>query len=299
MTPTRVLVLGSSGRIGTMLRHIWTRDGAQDQNDGITFSFQTRRPCAGRSGDLLWDILDPPSRAVTDAAPFDCMIALSGVVPKPGADFTLNTVLGSASVAAAARLGIPHVLLASTSAVYGTYSNAPFAEDARLDPQSVYGRSKREMEVACQAQAAAAGIGLCCLRIGNVAGADALLLNGAALAQGARLPLEYFKDGRTPVRSYIGPHSLARVMLSLIRARSRLPSALNIAAPRPVTMGALARAAGIAVDLCPADGEAHQHVTLACDALTGLHGFAPAEAEPSEMVRQWRALSPNDTTCTI
>lgn len=290
MATVRVLVLGSSGRVGKMLRHIWTHPPLHAGDTEVTFTFQTRRACPSRPDDLVWDILQPPPRTVADATPFDCVIVLSGIVPGPDADFTLNTALGSASVAAAAQLGIPHVLLASTSAVYGIHSNDPFSEENPLDPVNAYGRSKREMEAACQAQAAAAGVALCCLRIGNVAGADALLGNGAALAPDARLRLEVFKDRGTPVRSYIGPHSLARVLMSLVHKRAELPAALNIAAPRPVSMRALAEAAGLPFDLCPAKENAHQYVTLACDALAALHRFEPAETEPGEMVRQWRTL---------
>ncbi|MGJ8598174.1 NAD-dependent epimerase/dehydratase family protein [Sulfitobacter sp.] len=291
MTAVRVLVLGASGRIGKMLRRIWTQAPLHAAGTNIEFTFQTRRVCENHPGDLLWDALQHPPKALTDAAPFDCMVVLSGIVPKPGADLTLNTALGSACVTAAAGMGIPHVLLASTSAVYGIHSNSPFSEDDPLDPVNDYGRSKREMEAACQTQAAAAGVALCCLRIGNVAGADALLGNGAALAPGARLQLETFKDRGTPVRSYIGPQSLAHVILSLIQKRDRLPVVLNIAAPRPVSMRALAEAADIAYDLCPANDDAHQYVTLTCDTLAALHRFEPAEAEPCEMVRQWRALT--------
>lgn len=287
-TITRVLVLGSSGRIGRMLRRAWTQDAAQ--HTGIEFVFQTRRTAPAHPDDLLWDILAQPPRAIEDAAPFDCMIVLSGVTPGPDADFTLNTSIGVACLSAAARLGIPHVLLASTSAVYGTYSDDPFVESDPLDPVNDYGRSKREMEEVCAAQARAAGFGLCCLRIGNVAGADALLINGAALAPGEPLRLDHFNDGGTPVRSYIGPQSLARVMVSLVRERMRLPTALNIAAPGAITMQALAQAAGMPVELRPAQGSAHQYVTLECSALANLHRFEPDELEPAHMVQQWQML---------
>lgn len=282
----RLLVLGGSGRIGKLLRHGWAY-GAGTHND-VTFIYQTRQVHRGQQGDILWDVLDTPPPALTDAAPFDCMIVLSGVVPKAGADFTRNTSIGLAALAAAAQLDIPRVLLASTSAVYGSYSNAPFREADALDPVNDYGRSKRAMEEACAVQARASGVALCCLRIGNVAGADALLCNGAALGTGESLQLDVFADGGTPVRSYIGPRSLGQVLVSLARSGSALPRCLNIAAPHPVSMGALARAAQMPVTLRAATEGAHQHITLDCRALAALHRFDPVEAEAEEMVRQWR-----------
>jgi nucleoside-diphosphate-sugar epimerase len=277
---TRVLVLGGSGRVGTMLRRVWAHDSAD-----VTFTYQTRNPDA--TDDMLWDVLHAPVPAQT---PFACMIALSGVVPAPGADLALNTALGVAAVEAAAHLDIPAVLLASSSAVYGSAGNAPFTEDTPLAPVNDYGRAKQEMETACQTRATAAGVHLCCLRIGNVAGADALLRNGAALEVGAKLRLDRFADGGTPLRSYIGPQTLAQVLMSLVTARRGMPPVLNIAAPRPVTMQTLAQAAQLPFDLVPAGSGAHKNITLDCSALTGLHRFSPADSTAREMVRQWQTV---------
>jgi len=287
---TRVLVLGNTGRIGKMLRQAWVSDQRARQGD-IEFVYQRRHADHVYPDDLLWDILTEPPHALAKAAPFDCMIVLSGVVPKANADLTLNTAIGSACVAAASQLAIPHVLLASTSAVYGTGSNEGFSEQDKTDPSNAYGRAKQEMEQICHAQARELGIELCCLRIGNVAGADALLTNGAALASGEKLHLDCFEDGGTPLRSYIGPESLARVMFSLIHKRSQLPLSLNIATPFPITMGALAQAAHMPVELRRVTDNAHQYVTLDCSALADLHAFTPTEMQPRDMVAQWRALS--------
>lgn len=285
---TRVLVLGGGGRVGRLLRQAWFQD--HDKNPNVCFTFQTRYVQESLPNDLLWDILQGPPPMRAHAAGFDCMIVLSGVVPKPGADFTLNTKIGTASVVAAERLGIPHVLLASTSAVYGTYSNEPFSEHSALHPTNEYGKSKRDMEQAAHRLAHSSGVALCCLRIGNVAGADALLRNAKALAPGENLRLDTFENGGTPLRSYIGPHSLARTLVSLIYNRAKLPAAVNIATPLPVSMGALAEAAHIPLDLHRVSESAHQYVTLDCSVLDALHDFDPCEFQPLEMIRQWRRL---------
>jgi len=219
------------------------------------------------------------------------MIALSGIVPKPAADFALNTNIGLASLRAADDLGVGHVLLASSSAVYGNATDVPFVETAPLNPINDYGRSKLEMEQVCQSRARAVGRSLCCLRIGNVAGADSLLMNGEVLASDKALWLDCFADGGTPVRSYIGPSSLARALVSLLRKRRELPAALNVAAPQPVAMKALAEAANIPVTLKLVPENGHQYITLACDALSTLHDFTAAESTPQEMVRQWKDLT--------
>jgi nucleoside-diphosphate-sugar epimerase len=145
------------------------------------------------------------------------------------------------------------------------------------------------MENRCLAQADALGVGLSCLRIGNIAGADALLLNGAALLEDQKLRLDFFADHGTPVRSYIGPQTLARTICALVRNRADLPPLLNVAAPQPVTMRALAEAADMPFDLIPATYSGHQHITLDCTALTRFHAFEPRDSTPEEMVRQWQA----------
>jgi nucleoside-diphosphate-sugar epimerase len=281
-TPTRILVLGGSGRIGSLMRSGWTHE-----DPALEFTFQTRDPAT--STDIYWDVLHSPPARLQQAQPFDCMLVLSGIVPGPSADLALNTAIGTGSIEAAAHLGINHVLLASTSAVYGTHTDSALSESAATMPQNDYGRSKLTMEHRCLSRAEILGIGLCCLRIGNVAGADALLLNGAALCVGQKLRLDVFADNGTPVRSYIGPQTLARICCSLVRKRADLPPLLNVAAPRPVTMRALAEAADMPFELIPAAQSGHQHITLDCTALTRFYAFSPADSSPREMVRQWQA----------
>jgi UDP-glucose 4-epimerase len=285
----RVLVTGGSGRVGRMLRRGWAQHSADAACAQMQFVFQTRTATAEHALDFVWDGAGPLPAAARDAGPIDCMIVLAGVVPRVGADLNANRAIGEASLHAAAQLGIPAVLLASSSAVYGTRLTRGFHErDAPL-PENDYGRAKLEMERACAPLAQALGVRLCALRIGNVAGADALLINAAALPEGRALRIDCFADGQTPLRSYIGPLTLCDVLCSLVQAGPALPGCLNIAAPHPVLMGALAQAAQVPVDLVAAQGTAHQHVTLDCAALDAFHAFPPAAATPQEMVRQWRA----------
>lgn len=281
---TRVLVLGSSGRVGKMLRHVWEAGCAVPQ---MSFVYQTR--LRGQSDDVLWDVTGPVPDEVLAAGPFDCLLVLSGVVPRAGADLSGNVDIGLASVDAAARLGIGTVLLASSSAVYGMQSDAPYSEEDVTEPANDYGHAKLKMEQLSAARAQAHGVDLCCLRIGNVTGADALMLNGAALKTDETLRIDQFADGGTPLRSYIGPATLAQVLCSLIDARDALPQTLNIAAPVPVEMAQLARAAEMPFDHVPASAGGHQHITLDCAALAALHPFALADSDPAEMVAQWRA----------
>jgi NAD dependent epimerase/dehydratase family enzyme len=122
------------------------------------------------------------------------------------------------------------------------------------------------------------------LRIGNVAGADALLTNMAR-----PLVIDQFADGRGPLRSYIGAQSLARVLQTLA-GRDGLPEVINVAAPMPVEMADLAQTAGLDWAYRAASVTAVQSITLDSAVLDGLYRFEAAESSAADMVAQWRAV---------
>ncbi|MBX3598774.1 MAG: UDP-glucose 4-epimerase GalE [Rhizobiaceae bacterium] len=71
-----------------------------------------------------------------------------------------------------ARSGVKHFLLSSTAAVYGDHGPVPVREDASLNPESPYGRSKLMAEWMLADAAAAHNFAYTVLRYFNVAGAD-------------------------------------------------------------------------------------------------------------------------------
>jgi len=279
-----ILLTGASGRVGRMLCACWT-----DAVPGLALVPQYRG--TGPPGAVQWDPLEGPGPLLAHVAEAGrplAIVALAGVTPGPGRDLRLNRTLADATLDAAVRAGVRRVLLASSSAVYGAGDGTPFAEEAARVPVNAYGAAKQEMEAAC-APWRARGLDICALRIGNVSGADALLVNVARAGTGGAVVIDRFADGGGPLRSYIGPVTLAAVLATLARHPGPLPEALNIAAPEPVTMAALARAAGARVETRPAPPGAHQCITLDCRRLAALHRFAASDSTAEEMVRQWRA----------
>ena len=267
-----MLVVGTSGRVGRMLRRAWHALPPE----GLDLHFQARNSARARPGDVIWD----PLSGAAPAGRFDRVVSLAGVVPGPEADLSLNVPLGLACVRAARTVGAAHVLLASSQAVYGTGLTRPWREDDPTAPETAYGIAKLEMERAC------AGVGVTALRIGNVAGADALLLN---VAKRQPMHLHRFSDGGGPVRSYIGPVDLARVLADLLRANN-LSGALNVAAPVPVTMQALLEAGSTPFEWVAAPADAVQDITLECSALTAFHRFDKEASCPRAMLAQWDAV---------
>lgn len=278
-----VLIVGGSGRVGRMMiAHL----AATQPHQKIIL--QTRKaPLSTTFESLQWDPLQGagPFLDWQETRPdLGSIVMLAGATPGPNVDMNLNTQIATAVLDAAMTAGVARVFLASSSAVYGPGSQ--LAEDAPLAPVNPYGQSKSQMER--DALTLAAGkIAVTCLRIGNVAGADALLLNAAKATADAPLQVDQFADGRGPVRSYIGAASLADAILTLAAHDGPLPQVLNVGTTPPVDMIDLARAGDTPLALRPAPDNALQDVTLDCTQFEKLTRLPPHAGTPKELLRQW------------
>lgn len=270
----RILVLGAAGRIGAVLRRCWPRGRGR---------WQARTVPPGGGDWVACDPLADPAALARAAAGCGTVLCLAGVTPAraaAGAAMADNTALALAAVRAAATAGA-RVLLTSSAAVYGARAGL-LPETGPLAPVSDYGRAKAAMEARAAALGRDLGVPVTCLRIGNVAGSDAIL---GGWRPGFRL--DRFADGRTPRRSYIGPVTLARVLGDIAEADA-LPPVLNVAAPGAVEMGALLDAAGLGWTPRPAPVEAIPEVRLDVSTLEGFTSFAPADSLPGTMIAEWR-----------
>lgn len=259
----RLLVVGGTGRLGGLLRRAWRQAGA---GAGVMPLFAARREGAG--GDLLLDPLACPEALAAALRGADAVLDLAGPTSGPPQALAAHAAVVHALLAA--RPGRMPLIVASSAAVYGR-SDLPIVAEAPLDPASAYGRAKQAMEAELAGQA-----GCCCLRIGNVAGADALL-GVLAPADGRRLHV--FADGAGPRRSYIGPQALAIAMARLVRlmvAGLPVPPVLNLALPGALAMEDLLRAAGQPWAPVPAPEGVFPRVEL--DVTPALRlGLVPAE----------------------
>lgn len=247
-----------------MLRRLWGTDSA---------IWQARQPKAGHQ-----TVGPTDTKQLTDllrGAP--AVVCFWGVVPGSGAGLGENVALARAALDAAARAGAGPVLLASSAAVYGA-APPPLAEGVAA-PVSDYGRAKLEME----AMAATHPHPSCALRIGNVAGADAIL---AGWRPGMALDADASR--RTPKRSYIGPHTLARTLRALLHHET-LPEALNVAAPGAVAMGDLLDHAGLDWKPRNPDSKTIWNVELDTTRLATLVPFGADDSGAQAIVADWRA----------
>ncbi len=275
MAPLPLLVTGATGRIGGALRAVWPETAAAAM---LQPHWQARGP---RPGFAAWDIVSDPCPAGLAAG---IVLGLAGG-RRAGAD---ETPLALATLRAARDQGARHVFLMSSAAVYGA-ADAPLTETSPLAPLGAYGEQKRAMELAAQDFAAQAGLRLTLLRLGNVAGFDALL-GGAR--PGVPLLLDPVSGAMGgPLRSYIGPVSLGHVLAGLARLAAKgvaLPDVLNIAAAPALRMAALLGAAGIDWHYGPENPDVLPQVVLECTRLTALLPLPDASA--AAMVAEWRGL---------
>lgn len=271
------LLVGGTGRVGRMLRRAWAPGGGPE--------FQQRR----EGPDLAWDPMAGPEPFLDwcdRAGGCRTMIVLAGVTVAPGADIAANAPVAEACLSAARAAGVARVLYASSSAIYGPGRGRPFTESDTPAPASPYGAAKAAAEDVC-ARHRDAGLAVTMLRIGNVAGADQLLINAGKAGPDAPLRLDRFADGGGPRRSYIGAGGFSRV-LDVLRAAPDPPPVLNVGTPEPVAMEAIMEAAGVPWTWVPAPATAVQDLVLDCSALARIVPFAPAESRPAALVAEWR-----------
>ena len=290
--------MGASGRVGQLVTSTW----ANHDSPWHTVPLQYRRPQTPfHSRNILWDVTDGPDGLLNWMDRFgalETLIVMAGVTPATSSDMTLNTVIAKAYLDAARVAGIKRVLLASSSAVYGFGEGSPMSETHSCAPINTYGKSKLDMEAMARNAAADTNMEICCLRIGNIAGADALLLNASKATPEAPLIIDHFPDGVGPLRSYIGPTQAGDVLAKLACHQGTLPPVLNLAGTAPIHMEELAIAAALPWRYATAPQTARQSIALDCSVLAALIDMPRGTHDAKTITLDWLGAKRNDTPKT-
>ena len=265
----RLLVLGATGAVGTLLRQVWSIDPPEHTH--VIWQARTAQP-----GMIPFR----PGAATDVFGKVDTVLSLWG----GPTDLPANRTLAIEAQRIGSETGADRVLHASSIAAYLPQISALREEDP-LGNSNAYGMAKTEMEHAVQV---APGPRRCCLRLGSVAGAESL---ARALAEDNLIRLHQFASGHGPLRSYIAPADLAKVVLGLTHLPlNDLPQALNVGAPHPVRMEALLATANRAFHWSPAPDTARETAILDTSLLQSLVPLAPNSADPAAIVADLNRL---------
>ena len=290
--------MGASGRVGRLIASSW----ANCDNPWHTVPLQYRSPqTLFHSRNIPWDVTDGPDGLLKWMDRFgalETLIVMAGVTPATSSDMTLNIMIAKAYLDAARVAGIKRVLLASSSAVYGFGDGSPMSETHSCAPVNTYGKSKLDMEAMARNVAADTNMEICCLRIGNIAGADGLLLNASKASPEAPLIIDRFSDGAGPLRSYIGPTQAGDVLAKIACHQGTLPPVLNLAGIAPIHMEELAIAAALPWRYATAPQTACQSITLDCSVLAALIDMPRGTQDAKIITLDWLGAKRNDTPKT-
>lgn len=273
-SPLRCLVTGANGQIGMLLRAAWHADPQ------IAPTWCARRPPA----DIVWS----PGCECPDLPRCGTVVALWGRTGDDARRLAQNGELARAAEHLARACGAGRVIHLSSAAIYGP--GRRMREKRKPQPANAYGAAKLDMERVI-ADLPQDGPRHVILRVANVIGADSL---AAALRDRTHaVTLDRFADGTGPCRSYIAPGDLARIFVALMRLpEDDLPNILNVAAPAPVAMADLARAAGRHVLWRDAAAGAQPCVSLDTARLDRILPGAVRCTTPAQMIDNWHGLEP-------
>lgn len=282
-TLNRILFVGGSSKVGRLIKKSWSKCSSAD----IDLHFQFRR--LGELRDSCDVHLDPWANGIS-VAPcselhYDTIVIFAGATSGPQL-IDLNAEIARKWLDFSVSVGCDKVILASSSAVYGAGRNVPFKETDIPRPSNEYGSSKLKMERSL-AQYRKLGLNICSLRIGNVLGADSLWRSIRSASKDRAVKLDRYPNGRGPLRSYIEPSTLLKVLerLSLLNG-SELPQVLNVANPHATQMEDILNSVGVPWQWSPSSFESLQKIVLDCSSLEEIFDFSSVELDATSMVNR-------------
>jgi nucleoside-diphosphate-sugar epimerase len=174
----RILLTGAAGGIGSTLGYYLHKKGHQlTLVDNLRNGYSENLLIGKKTfGDFYnQDIRDPQLiDKLIDL--YDCIIHLAAITALPDCESavsdTIHTnVAGTANIMECARRwNVPHVIFASTSAIYENNKEQIFTENLEVNPRLWYSLSKKMAEEVCESYRINYGMNITTLRFFNVFG---------------------------------------------------------------------------------------------------------------------------------
>ena len=176
MTPTRALVTGGAGFIGSnLVKALLERGDDVVVLDNFSSGYRCNLDALPGARVVEGDVRDP--RAVAEAmAGREVVYHLAASVGNkrsiddPVTDAEINVVGTIRVLEAARRVGVRKVVASSSAGIFGELKTLPIAEDHPVEPDSPYGATKLCEEKQCLAHGKLYGFDAVCLRYFNVYG---------------------------------------------------------------------------------------------------------------------------------
>ncbi len=241
----KVLITGGAGFIGANLSRALTRSSAIDEVRVLDdLSTGTRANLDGVDGVevrftegsvLDYELLRKVSDGVDSIVHLAAIASVPLSVANPRATHDAGAT-GTLNVFEAAReLGVPHVVVASSSAVYGSNPKLPISEDDWTRPLSPYAVSKMATEGYALAYQASYGMKTLAFRFFNVYGplqpaehAYAAVIPKFIDAALTGRPLTIYGDG-TQSRDFTFVTDICQVIVSAVVGQVSRPEPINLA----------------------------------------------------------------------
>jgi UDP-glucose 4-epimerase len=238
----KVVVTGGAGFIGAnLVRHLLEAPDVTDVVVVDDLSTGVRENIARlavdfREGTILdTALLDDAFAGASAVVHLAALPSVPRSIENPLASHDVNATGTLQVLEAARRAGSPHVIVASSSSVYGSNPELPKHEGMRTAPMSPYAVSKLAAETYTLSHATCYGMPTLALRFFNVFGplqpaghAYAAVIPAFVDAALAGKPLPVNGDG-TNTRDFTFVDSVAGVITQAIRGRVTSPDPVNLA----------------------------------------------------------------------
>lgn len=236
----RVLITGGAGFIGANLARVLTEAGNEtvvldDLSTGTTANLDGVGVEFHEGSVLDAELLDDTCRGADAVVHLAALASVPRSIADPMATHHANATGTLQVLEAVRRAGAPHVVVASSSSVYGANPTMPKQEDMRAEPMSPYAVSKLATEAYALAYHHAFGLDVLPLRFFNVFGplqpaghAYAAVVPAFVDAALARRPLPVHGDG-TQTRDFTFVGTVARVIADALARRVTSSEPVNLA----------------------------------------------------------------------